>query len=290
MSDDKKAVVYFVDSENVNDVWIQLALVMNPQDEILVFYTEKSPHMSYERVIELTHLSDRTIEWIKCVEGCNALDFQLVTELGARVALSQEHTFVIVSNDTGFDAAVKYWMQRGKNVRRMKSTECKKLAQILSTGTEGTELETKALQELLESPEHEELEPQYRADIEKLCASIPLSELPLFHDAFVCMYDPETGDELYYYMKRHPEEFSSLNERYLPKRKARLKNYFATALANTDCDVEGTDALMDIYNHVDDPKKNLQKLNEEAVKKFGRERGSAYYKVMKRHVKIMSKL
>ena len=290
MSDDKKSTVYFVDSENVNDAWIQLALVMHSKDEILVFYTDKSPHMSYERVIELTRLSNRTIEWIKFVECSNALDFQLVTELGARVALSPDHAFVIVSNDTGFDAAVKYWVQRGKPVRRMKSTECKKLAQLLRAGTEGTELETAALPELLEEPEHEELEPQYMADIEQLCASIPLSKLTLFHDAFVCMYDQETGDELYYYMKQHPEQFAGLSERYLPKRKARLKNYFATALAHTDCDVEGTDALMEIYHHIDDPKKNLQKLNVEAVKKFGQEQGSGYYKVLKKHVKIMSKL
>ena len=45
-----------------------------------------------------------------------------------------------------------------------------------------------------------------------------------------------------------------------------------------------------IYNHIDEPKKNLQKLNVEAVKKFGQELGSSYYKVLKKHVKIMSKL
>ncbi len=290
MSDDKKSTVYFVDSENVNDAWIQLALVMHPQDEILVFYTEKSPHMSYERVIELTRLSNRTIEWIKCVEGSNALDFQLVTELGARVALSRDHAFVIVSNDTGFDAAVKYWVQRGKPVRRMKSTECKKLAQLLRAGTESTEPELTVHSELSAEPEQDRLEPQYMADIEQLCASIPLSKLTLFHDAFVCMYDQAIGDEIYYYMKEHQEEFSDLGEHYLPKRKARLKNYFAVALAHTDCDTEGTDAVMEIYHHIDDPKKNLQKLNVEAVKKFGQEQGSGYYKVLKKHVKIMSKL
>ena len=290
MSDDKKSTVYFVDSENVNDAWIQLALVMHPQDEILVFYTEKSPHMSYERVIELTRLSNRTIEWIKCVEGSNALDFQLVTELGARVALSRDHAFVIVSNDTGFDAAVKYWVQRGKPVRRMKSTECKKLAQLLRAGTESTEPELTVHSELSAEPEQDRLEPQYMADIEQLCASIPLSKLTLFHDAFVCMYDQAIGDEIYYYMKEHQEEFSDLGEHYLPKRKARLKNYFAVALAHTDCDTEGTDAVMEIYHHIDDPKKNLQKLNVETVKKFGQEQGSGYYKVLKKHVKIMSKL
>lgn len=290
MSNDKKATVYFVDSENVNDAWIQLALVMHPQDEILVFYTEKSPHMSYERVIELTRLSNRKIEWIKCVEGSNALDFQLVTELGARVALSQDYAFVIVSNDTGFDAAVKYWVQRSKPVRRMKSTECKKLAQLLRADTESAKPEETAQPKLTGEPAQDGLESQYMADIEKLSASIPLSKLTLFHDAFVCMYDQAIGDEIYYYMKEHQDEFAGFGGHYLPKRKARLKNYFAVALAHTDCDTDGTDAVMEIYHHIDDPKKNLQKLNVEAVKRFGQESGSGYYKVLKKHVKIMSKL
>ena len=127
MNKSKLPTIYLVDSENVNDVWIRLMNEMDAQDEILVFYTEKSPHMSYEKVIELTQFSDRPIRWIKCVEGNNALDFQLVTGLGARVARQPGHAFVIVSNDNGFDAAVKYWTQREIPVRRMKSTECKQL-------------------------------------------------------------------------------------------------------------------------------------------------------------------
>lgn len=292
MSDKKKAVVYLIDSENVNDVWIQLVTVMQPQDEILVFYTEKSPHMSYEKVIELTSLSDRPIRWIKCVEGSNALDFQLVTELGARVAVSPDHAFVVVSNDTGFDAAVKYWVQRDKDVRRMKSTECKKLAQSLRAGMGASETEeAHTFTQVPESgQEDEELEPQYLTDIEQLGASIPISKLTLFHDAFVCMYDQTIGDEIYYYMKEHQEKFAYLAERYLPKKKARLKNYFFMALAHAGRDTEGTDAIMEIYHHIDEPKKNLQKLNVEAVKKFGQEQGTGYYKVLKKHVKIMSKL
>ena len=62
------------------------------------------------------------------------------------------------------------------------------------------------------------------------------------------------------------------------------------ALAHAGGDASGTDDVMEIYNHIDEPKKNLQKLNVEAVKKFGQEQGSSYYKVLKKHVKIMSKL
>ncbi|MDD7178795.1 MAG: PIN domain-containing protein [Lachnospiraceae bacterium] len=293
MKQKKIPTVYLVDSENVNDVWIRLVTNMAPEDEVLVFYTEKSPHMSYEKVIELTQLADRPIRWIKCVEGSNALDFQLVTELGARVATEPGHAFVIVSNDNGFDAAVKYWIQRDKDVRRMKSAECR---QLVHKRPEELEAERISGQDMSEKraaqPEDSASEQiyEYQADIEQLSRSIQMSKLTLFHDAFVCMYDQEIGDEIYYYMKEHQEELKGLSDNYLPKRKARLKNYFYMALSHAGGDTSGTDEVMEIYNHIDEPKKNLQKLNVEAVKKFGQEQGSSYYKVLKKHVKIMSKL
>lgn len=286
MSKEKRPTIYLVDSENVNDAWIGLVTTMEAKDEILVFYTEKSPHMSYEKVIELTRLSDRPIQWIKCVEGSNALDFQLVTELGARVAAAPEDEFIIVSNDNGFDAAVKYWVQREKSVRRMKSAECRQLAR--TSKEEKKQAEQVRLQ-AEENSVQEEL-PSFMADIERLSQSIQMSKLTLFHDAFVCMFDQELGDEIYYYMKEHKAELAHLSENYLPKRKARLKNYFNMALAYAGNDTAETDAVMEIYNHMDDPKKNLQKLNIEAVKKFGQEQGTSYYKVLKKHIKIMSKL
>lgn len=291
MNQKKIPTTYLVDSENVNDVWIRLVTNMEAQDEILVFYTEKSPHMSYEKVIELTKLSDRPIQWIKCVEGSNALDFQLVTELGARVATEPGHAFVIVSNDNGFDAAVKYWTQREKDVRRMKSAECRQLSRKYAEGD--TAAEQSATETAILQQEADDASGQvfaYQADVEQLSKSIQMSKLTLFHDAFVCMFDQEIGDEIYYYMKEHKEDLAGLAENYLPKRKARLKNYFSMALAHAGGDTSGTDDVMEIYNHIDEPKKNLQKLNVEAVKKFGQERGSGYYKVLKKHVKIMSKL
>jgi hypothetical protein len=266
---------------------------MDSRDEILVFYTEKSPHMSYEKVIELTRLSDRPIQWIKCVEGSNALDFQLVTELGARVAMNPEYEFVIVSNDNGFDAAVKYWVHREQHVRRMKSTECRQFAETVQKARSqkpvpAEELVNETVLELL--PDEKKLDGAYMEDIKQLSGSIPLTKLTLFHDAFVCMYDQEIGDEIYYYMKKYVKDLAALSENYLPKRKARLKNYFALALARAGSSDSDVDEVMEIYNHMDDPKKNLQKLNVEAVKKFGQEQGTDYYKVLKKHVKIMSKL
>ncbi len=97
--------IYFIDSENVGDSWISLLNTIAKEDEILVFYTAKSPHMNYKNLVLLKQ-SPREVTFIECCEGNNALDFQLSTELGYRVSDLDDTEFIIVSNDTGFDAVV----------------------------------------------------------------------------------------------------------------------------------------------------------------------------------------
>lgn len=97
--------IYLVDSENVGDIWVPLLVSSQEDDEVLVFYTTKSPHMNYENVRMLKE-TEKEADFIKCFEGSNALDFQLVSELGYRLSQNATREYVIVSNDTGFDAAV----------------------------------------------------------------------------------------------------------------------------------------------------------------------------------------
>ena len=103
--------IYLVDSENVGDIWVPLLVSSQEDDEVLVFYTTKSPHMNYENVRMLKE-TEKEADFIKCFEGSNALDFQLVSELGYRLSQNADREYVIVSNDTGFDAAVRYWSTR----------------------------------------------------------------------------------------------------------------------------------------------------------------------------------
>jgi hypothetical protein len=51
---------------------------------------------------------------------------QLVTELGFRMSRDEECEYVIVSNDTGFDAVVRYWTRREMSVRRLSGKDCHK--------------------------------------------------------------------------------------------------------------------------------------------------------------------
>ena len=119
---DQMKRIYLVDSENVGDIWVPLLVASQPDEEVIVFYTQKSPHMNYENV-RLLKETDKEAKFIKCFEGSNALDFQLVTQLGYLLCENQENSYVIISNDTGFDAAVRYWKQRNMPVQRLSGKE-----------------------------------------------------------------------------------------------------------------------------------------------------------------------
>lgn len=279
---------YLVDSENVNDVWIGLVACMGESDEILVFYTTKSPHMSYEKVIELTQLSNHPIQWIKCLPGNNALDFQLVTELGARVATQPQRSFVVVSNDSGFDAAVKYWASRGFAVCSMKSAQCKQLSKLRNT--DENHMENASDSGTADADEQSDCLPEDMDIIEQLSRVISIGKLTLLHDALTCMYDQAHADEMYYYVKTHQEELKPLAKNYLSKRKTRVKEYYSMALSCAGRDSSQANAVIEIYQHMSDPKKNLQKLNIAIVKKLGQEQGSIYYKILKKHIRVISKL
>ena len=118
--------IYLVDSENVGDIWVPLLVSSQEDDEVLVFYTTKSPHMNYENVRMLKE-PETEADFIKCFEGSNALDFQLVSELGYRLSQNAGREYVIVSNDTGFDAAVRYWSTRKMPVSRLSGKECHRM-------------------------------------------------------------------------------------------------------------------------------------------------------------------
>ncbi len=117
------STLYFVDSENVGDCWTFMLDNVDADDKIIVFYTKRSPHMNYCNLVHLK-TSPKDVIFIECFEGNNALDFQLVSELGYRIATNSGDEYVIVSNDTGFDAAVKYWKKNDTRIRRITSKAC----------------------------------------------------------------------------------------------------------------------------------------------------------------------
>lgn len=135
---------FLVDSENVNDNWLMLFDMADEDDEIVVFYTKKSPHMSYMSVIRLIENNKINIRFEECYEGTNALDFQLVSYMGylmggggacsenecdAASAKTGADEYIIMSNDTGYDPAVRFWKDKGYAVRRFNVNFCKQAVQ-----------------------------------------------------------------------------------------------------------------------------------------------------------------
>ena len=188
---DQMKRIYLVDSENVGDIWVPLLVASQPDEEVIVFYTQKSPHMNYENV-RLLKETEKEAEFIKCFEGSNALDFQLVTQLGYMLCENQENCYVIVSNDTGFDAAVRYWKQRNMPVQRISGKELSrrlqqktKTAEFLENSTEAAtgqtaeflEHETEAATEqTAESMKNETVTAEEQVQTEKYAESEEMSE------------------------------------------------------------------------------------------------------------------
>ena len=51
-----------VDSENVGDVWVPLLAAAKAEEEVVVFYTQRSPHMNYENVRKLKETDREAVQ------------------------------------------------------------------------------------------------------------------------------------------------------------------------------------------------------------------------------------
>lgn len=118
------AKIYLVDSENIGASWSQLLNTMSEEDRMYVFYTDKSPYISYENLLQVIAYCNIPI-FVKCYEGRNALDFQLVSELGFKLCQEPDQEFIVISDDYGYDAAIRYWTGKGYNVHRIGKKYCR---------------------------------------------------------------------------------------------------------------------------------------------------------------------
>lgn len=110
--------VYLVDMENIPHAWANLLDVCGEDDRMILFYTDQVSQVPIILMEKVTK-SRVEMEYIKCYDGPNGLDFQLVTEMGYRIARDPEAEYVIVSQDHGFDAVVNYWGGRGVRTKRI---------------------------------------------------------------------------------------------------------------------------------------------------------------------------
>ena len=116
--------IYFLDTENIGAAWIDAVLQDEEVGEVIVFYTKNSQPVPLTALPRLGGIWPK-LTFIECCVGQNALDFQLATELGFRVAGAPGDEYLILTRDAGYDAIVKYWQQKGISVTRITPDDVK---------------------------------------------------------------------------------------------------------------------------------------------------------------------
>lgn len=293
---------FLVDSENVNDNWLMLFDMADEDDEIIVFYTKKSPHMSYMSVIRLIENNKINIRFEECYEGTNALDFQLVSYMGylmgcggacsenecdAASAETGADEYIIMSNDTGYDPAVRFWKDKGYAVRRFNVNFCKQAVQRrknikyqvvadipskedtanINTDNDAITAKSYNLNELIDG------------NHSSYTDSEPLSDELSTNEDLPSIDKLMTNDDLPFTDEQTPNNNSNKNEA-------------AEAKASMDSidtsDISEVSAASEDFNHFEVDsflncmgKDNLLKLHETLVHVYGMKQGQIIYKTIK---------
>ena len=289
---------FLVDSENVNDNWLMLFDMADEDDEIIVFYTKKSPHMSYMSVIRLMENNKINIRFEESYEGTNALDFQLVSYMGylmgcagsfsenkcdAASAESCADEYIIMSNDTGYDPAVRFWKDKGFAVRRFNVNFCKQAVQRRKN------IKYQVVADIPSREDNVNININTDTDTDAITAkSYNLNELidgnhSSYTDSEPLGDELATNDDLPFTDEQTPHNGSGNSSN---------KNEAAEAKFSTDSidtsDISEVSAVSEDFDHFEVDsflncmgKDNLLKLHETLVHVYGMKQGQTIYKTIK---------
>ena len=113
--------LYLIDYENVTDTGFMGVKELTAEDTVIVFYSQHTKNISFERHIELSQ-SPAHFEYIKILKtGKNYLDFQLSTYLGFLIGKDKPEHVYIITNDTGYDSVIDFWSDKNIDIIRQKS-------------------------------------------------------------------------------------------------------------------------------------------------------------------------
>ena len=299
---------FLVDSENVNDNWLMLFDMADEDDEIIVFYTKKSPHMSYMSVIRLMENNKINIRFEESYEGTNALDFQLVSYMGylmgcagsfsenkcdAASAESCADEYIIMSNDTGYDPAVRFWKDKGFAVRRFNVNFCKQAVQRrknikyqvvadipskednantnINTDTDTDAITAKSynLNELIDGNHSSYTDSEPLNDELSTNNDLPASDELTTNDDLPANDKLMTNDDLPFTDEQHPDNGLPFKDAVSPVLKSEKT-------ASEDFDHFEVDSFLNCMG-----KDNLLKLHETLVHVYGMKQGQTIYKTIK---------
>lgn len=113
--------LYLVDYENVSDAGLVGVNQLTKGDIVVIFYGSKVKTVAYETLIAITS-SAASIEHMKAEKTAkNYLDFQLTTYLGYKLGQNSIDEIYVITKDSGFDAVVDFWGERGYTIKRQPS-------------------------------------------------------------------------------------------------------------------------------------------------------------------------
>ena len=302
--------IYYIDSENVGDSWVSLLTASAAEDELLVFYTQNSPHMNY-RNVRLLKENPRTVTFIECSEGNNALDFQLSTELGYRIRDIENDSFVIVSNDNGFDAVVRYWKKKGCNVKRITAKECS--SQQLSVQPvsavktdiaavsvcEPITVKTDDKLPLLPNEQAEEKKPVEASEAntasvdqnaKEILYLIGKKDLSLLHTALQQLYGTKKGSAIYNAFKTENAYNTFLSKHTPMNAKEKRSLYCGIVFSMSSAQEKMPEDFPEYVISAWEKKKNLNSFRPALHQKYGKDKGEKYYSIMKTHIKILDNI
>lgn len=287
--------IYLVDSENVGDVWVPLLVSSQAEDEVMVFYTQKSPHMNYENVRMLKE-SQKEAVFVKCFEGNNALDFQLVTELGHMLQENADREYIIVSNDTGFDAVVRYWTLRNMPVCRLSGKDCSrktvKQNQQADEGQAVRETRPKNSNQKISKPQDDGLIFGTSKDTEHIVSAliscISKDNLADFHNALVMFLGEEKGKKIYQEIKGNPEYMAYWAKLPVNPQKEKFDIYCNVVFEHSELAADAPKDFSTFLFKANGKRKNLNSLRAALQGQYGKDKGMKYYSLFKSHIKIMN--
>lgn len=281
--------IYLIDSENISDEWVDLLDTIGQRDAIFVFYTGKSTHINCERVYKLMRHGMGRVQWIRCFEGNNALDFQLVTELGAKISKGEAAEYIIVSRDNGYNCVIRYWTERGIAVSK-KGTAMEKRTEEPEEAIPAAGPFCREMEETLEEAPEESGKTASDADfLHALLKSVDIMDNALLYGTLTAFKGMAAGAEEYRRLRDlDEEEKETLRGLLLEDKHERGVNY-VRLLAHRNGWAAGD--AEELYQAIlSGSKKNKDKYRKALVERFGEESGERYYLVTKSHYNHVKKI
>ena len=114
---------YLVDTENIGRTFIPMLMNPEPNASYIMFCSEHSPMLPLSTLPKIK-ANLEVFQFIECcTPGQNALDFQLISVMGYLLHKTPKNQYIVVSKDTGYDPAIRFWKQHGFDIKRFEPSE-----------------------------------------------------------------------------------------------------------------------------------------------------------------------